>query len=58
MFDYLSILTYSKGSEKARTKAKVDAFGATHYGRKSNHNGFNSEWVVAVLAQPLRVKIS
>ena len=31
MFDYLSILTYSKGSEKARTKAKVDAFGATHY---------------------------
>ncbi|MEW6499233.1 MAG: transposase [Cyanobacteriota bacterium] len=35
-----------------------DCNGAANIGRKSNHNGFNSEWVVAVLAQPLRVKIS
>lgn len=35
-----------------------DCNGAANIGRKSNHNGFNSEWVVAVLAQPLRVSIS
>jgi IS605 OrfB family transposase len=35
-----------------------DCNGAANIGRKSNHNGFNSEWVVAVLAQPLRVKIA
>jgi len=35
-----------------------DLNGAANIGRKSSHNGFNSEWVVAVLAQPLRVKIS
>lgn len=36
----------------------ADANGAANIGRKSSHNGFNSEWVAAVLAQPLRVKIS
>lgn len=35
-----------------------DCNGAANIGKKSSHNGFNSEWVVAVLAQPLRVKIS
>ncbi|MEB3311915.1 MAG: transposase [Snowella sp.] len=36
----------------------ADINGSANIGRKSSHNGFNSEWVVAVLAQPLRVKIS
>jgi len=36
----------------------ADANGAANIGRKSSLNGFNSESVVAVLAQPLRVKIS
>lgn len=36
----------------------ADCNGAANIGKKSSHDGFNSEWVVAVLAQPLRVKIS
>lgn len=35
-----------------------DCNGAANIGRKSSHDGFNSEWVAAALAQPLRVKIS
>lgn len=35
-----------------------DCNGAANIGRKSSLNGFNSERVAAVLAQPLRVKIS
>lgn len=36
----------------------ADCNGAANIGKKSSHNGFNSEWVAAALAQPLRVKIS
>lgn len=36
----------------------ADCNGAANIGKKSSHDGFNSEWVAAVLAQPLRVKIS
>nr|WP_322506140.1 transposase [Chroococcidiopsis cubana] len=36
----------------------ADANGAANIGRKCSLNGFNSERVAAVLAQPLRVKIS
>lgn len=36
----------------------ADANGAANIGRKCSLNGFNLERVVAVLAQPLRVKIS
>lgn len=36
----------------------ADCNGAANIGRKSKHDGFSSECLAAVLAQPLRVKIS
>lgn len=36
----------------------ADCNGAANIGRKSKHNGFNSECVAASLAKPLRVRIS
>jgi putative transposase len=45
-----------------RTKDKkiinADANGAVNIGKKSKHNGFKPECLVAALVQPLRVKIS